>query len=326
MARRLRTLVLWTVALVLLVVLGSWLLVANRSPVSTEPLSPFFIPSTVPSAPTPVTDGSIHTAVYFVRGSESQKSLRADGSIVSQRLDQMGYPNRTLLLIGALQVQITAPKGSHGWQAALSAATSPGRLLLRPVIAYAPPYDGHSRPTVPLPSVPVPAALQLVTQNLEGSPSSGYGVHYSTFPDFALSAYPSTTPQDESPTAVALLPGLPGGPAPRYLVGPAGLTGNIVGNADASRSSSGQPVLNVNLTVQGSYGWNAMAERYFHELIAFEVDGIVLTAPITLPTQTSFESFGSTIQISGGFTFKQVQRLAAQLNTGALPVPLIPAT
>ena len=56
--------------------------------------------------------------------------------------------------------------------------------------------------------------------------------------------------------------------------------------------------------------------------LAIDLDGQVVSAPITQPTQSSFTSFDGRVSISGGFTEDFAKTLAADLNFGALPVKL----
>jgi len=76
------------------------------------------------------------------------------------------------------------------------------------------------------------------------------------------------------------------------------------------------------LTSAGSNEWNTMTMRYFHEIIGVELDGVVQSAPITQPQQTTWSSFGGQVEISGSFTRASAQSLALALQFGSLPVRL----
>jgi preprotein translocase subunit SecD len=67
-----------------------------------------------------------------------------------------------------------------------------------------------------------------------------------------------------------------------------------------------------------------MTQQYFHEIIGIELDGVVQSAPITQPSQTSWTSFDGSVEISGNFTQSSAQSLAVALQFGSLPVPLKP--
>ena len=70
-----------------------------------------------------------------------------------------------------------------------------------------------------------------------------------------------------------------------------------------------------------------MAEENFHQLLGIELDGVVYSAPIIQPTQSTFTSFQGQGEISGGnLTQADAQNLAQAMNFGALPVTLKAAT
>ncbi len=172
----------------------------------------------------------------------------------------------------------------------------------------------------PLPTS-CPAANQLVTTNLIGSPSDTNGVQYNVNPDPELELYPTTKVDD--PTKTVLEAGIPGDGFPdRYLMGPAQLTGTAVKTATAQLSQTGQWVVNIALTGAGSTGWDTLTKTYFHEIIGIELDGVVQSAPITQPNQDAWTSFDGSVQISGNFTQTSAQSLAIALQFGSLPVTL----
>ena len=76
------------------------------------------------------------------------------------------------------------------------------------------------------------------------------------------------------------------------------------------------------LTSAGSTQWDNLAKEQFHAIIAIDLDGQVISAPITQPTNGSFSSFNGQVQISGGFTENQAKTLATEFTYGALPVKL----
>jgi preprotein translocase subunit SecD len=117
---------------------------------------------------------------------------------------------------------------------------------------------------------------------------------------------------------------LPGSNGLRFLEGPAELTGRAVKTAVAQQSQVGAWVVNISLTGAGSTGWDAMTQKYFHEIIGIELDGVVQSAPITQPSQAAWSSFDGQVEISGSFTQATAQALAVALQFGSLPVPLTP--
>jgi preprotein translocase subunit SecD len=85
---------------------------------------------------------------------------------------------------------------------------------------------------------------------------------------------------------------------------------------------SGQWTVAIQLTGAGSTAWDNLAKAQFHAIIAIDLDGQVLSAPVTQPTAQAFSSFAGQVQISGNFTETQAKNLATELNYGSLPVKL----
>jgi preprotein translocase subunit SecD len=147
-------------------------------------------------------------------------------------------------------------------------------------------------------------------------------VTYQVPPDPALAANPTSV--TDKPGAVVLQEGLQGAGQDRYLQGPAELTGRAVKTAIAQQNQLGAWVVNITLTAAGSVGWDRMTQKYFHQIIGIELDGVVQSAPITQPQQSSWTSFNGQVEISGSFTQQSAQALAIALQFGSLPVPLKP--
>ncbi len=57
--------------------------------------------------------------------------------------------------------------------------------------------------------------------------------------------------------------------------------------------------------------WDDVAEENFHALVAFDLGGSVVSAPVIEPTQSSFSSFGGSIVVSGGLVSAQVAHTLA---------------
>jgi preprotein translocase subunit SecD len=276
--------------------------------------------------------------------------------ILTNRVNGLGVSGATVSTqsgTNGTQIVVSAP-GVQNAQQVLRQIGQTGKMYFRPVLCYAPPYreqaakkagatarspDRTTTPTTsstPATTADVTAALpasctpkyQLVTSNLTGSAGSGTGVRYNVGPTPALAAYRSTCGTSsgqaciDNPKATVLLKGLKGTTSDRYLLGPAELTGKAVKKAVAQQTQLGKWVVNMSLTPSGQAGWNAMAKKYFHELIGIELDGVVQSAPITLPNTASFKTFTGNVQISGNFTQTDAKNLAIALNYGSLPVGL----
>jgi preprotein translocase subunit SecD len=267
------------------------------------------------------------SVVYRTEHHVSASDLAETVSILDNRVNGLGVSGAQVNTTGTNEITVAIP-GLKDPEAVLSAIGQTARLYFRPVLCYAPPYtpaapaqsSAGAEVRGPLPGS-CPAAYQLVTSNLSGSPASENGVGYDVGPDPALAAYPTSA--TDSPGAVVLQKGLVGsGFDGRYLEGPAELDGTAVKTASAELSPTGQWVVDLALTGPGSNGWNAMTMRYFHEIIGIELDGVVQAAPITQSTQGAWSSFGGQVEISGKFTQQSAQGLAVALQYGSLPVAL----
>ncbi len=120
-----------------------------------------------------------------------------------------------------------------------------------------------------------------------------------------------TLPEDDIADQAVVLPGR--GQPIGYVLGPAELTGEAV--AEAAATFNNEWVVNVDLTDEGSVGFDAMAARYFGQQIAIVLDGVVESAPAIRATE-----FGGTAVISGTFAEEEARDLAVALRFGALPV------
>lgn len=267
------------------------------------------------------------SVVYQTEHHVSASDLAETVNILNNRVNGLGVSGAQVDTTGDNEITVAIP-GLKDPAEVLKAIGQTARLNFRPVLCYAPQYiptksvqSGPVRATPgPLPpSCPVP--YQLVTSNLAGSSNSEGGVYYDVGANPALAAYPNST--SDSPNAVVLQKGLVGSAFKgRYLEGPAELSGTAVKTASAQLSPTGQWVVDITLTGSGSNAWNQMTMRYFHEIIAIELDGVVQTAPITQPTQGTWSSFAGQVEISGSFTQQSAQGLAIALQYGSLPVAL----
>ena len=159
-------------------------------------------------------------------------------------------------------------------------------------------------------------STQLTASNLQIDPDSGNvngytsATNISVDPQFA--SYPSTTSSNSELDQDVLLPGSPGQGSDRYVLGPAGLTRTAIARAYVT-NPSGEWVIDLLLTPKGSAQWDKLAEQQFHAIVGFVVNGHVVSAPITQPTQSSFTSFDGQLQIGGGLTEHQARVIASKL-------------
>jgi preprotein translocase subunit SecD len=193
-----------------------------------------------------------------------------------------------------------------------AAANAPVSLNFRPVLCFAPALmlaSGQSASTGSLPTCSPTSELSAANLNVDTATGE---MTTNPPPDFRFSSYASTPPESAAPGDTVLLPAASGNAGTRYVLGPAALTQSGVASATAV-DENGQWVLDLRLTSQGSVQWDTLADQQFHAIIGVVVNGKVISAPITMPMQTSFTSFGGQVQIAAGFTKHQAMTLARGL-------------
>ena len=261
--------------------------------------------------------------VYKPAHAVSTADLNETVTIITDRVDSLGVSGATVNLQGS-NIVVTVPGISNGREVA-SSVGAVAQLYFRPVICGA---DLGPTPKVVYPLPACSAQYQYTQANLNVQPNPNLAAGYSSsIPqnDPAFLNIKSTPAAADAQNQTVLLPNL-GAPTFRYLLGPAPLTGRIVKSAVAQQTTLGQWVVNYTLTAAGAPLWDAMAKANFHQLIAIELDGVVQSAPLILPAQSTFTSFNGQGEISGSFTEGSAKNLAVAMNFGALPVRLVPLT
>ncbi|MGH9079841.1 MAG: protein translocase subunit SecD, partial [Acidimicrobiales bacterium] len=242
-------------------------------------------------------------------------------TILNNRVNT-GTTGATVDTQGKNQISVSIP-GARNSQQILATLGNTGQLFFRPALCYAPLLSvpkGQSPNAGPLPTT-CAATSQLTAANLRVNTSSGQATA-SPPPDPQFAPYPTTTSGNDAEHDVVMVKGTGAAAANgRYVLGPAALSGTGVHTATA-QLQNGQWVVNMQLNSQGRSAWDTLATQQFHAIIAIDLDGQVISAPITLPSQASFTSFNGQVQISGNFSEDEAKTLAADLNFGALPVKL----
>jgi preprotein translocase subunit SecD len=269
-------------------------------------------------------DGGL-SVVYQTHTPVNKGQLATIVTILNNRVNA-GTSGATVDSQGKNQISVSIP-GEKNTQQILATLGNTAQLYFRPAECYAPALTlakGKQPSTGTLPTCASSTALSAT--NLQVTPNSsnvnGYTYNTNIGEDSQFATYKSTSSTNDAKNATVLLPGTAqNGCYPRCVLGPAQLTGTAVKSASA-QLVSGQWAVNLNLTSLGSKQWDTFAQEQFHAIIAIDLDGQVISAPITQPTQSSFTSFDGSVQISGGFTEDQAKTLATDLNYGALPVKL----
>ncbi len=242
-------------------------------------------------------------------------------SILQNRIDALGVSGATINSQGG-NVVVQVP-GLANRNQLLNTIQQTAELLFRPVLCEAPPYVKSKNPPTGTPTCGSQYMLTAAALNLNSAGTPQGNVP----PDPALAAYPSTatpgnpTPDVASKTVLLETGANAGFGGERLVLGPAQVAGKEITSAQATFQNS-QWVVNLNLSGKGGSQWDTLAQQQFHTYIGMDLDAQVISAPLTLPGQGTFTSFGGKIQISGNFTESTAKSLALDLQFGALPVTL----
>jgi preprotein translocase subunit SecD len=245
-------------------------------------------------------------------------------TILSNRVNGLGVSGATVNLQGK-DVNVSVPGVTNARQV-LAAVGQTAQLLFRPVLCEAEvAAKGTKLKTYAPGKLPSCGSEYLDTAaNLDVNVSTGEPQN-SIPPDPTFTDIKTTPPGKDFKQDEVLLPEL-GQSGVRYVLGPSELTGRAVKKAVAQQNQAGAWVVNYTLTGTGSPEWDSVAEKNFHQLLAIELDGVVQSAPLIQPSQSSFTSFDGSGEISGSFTEGSAKNLALAMNFGALPVRLEPLT
>ena len=260
------------------------------------------------------------SVVYKPATPTSLANLQEVVTILNNRVNGLGVSGAQVNLQGR-NVAVSVPGVTDARQV-LQEIGQTAQLLFRPVIcettAAAP--KAVVRRTIPAcqPNYVLSAANLAVNTNT-GNPTNNIP------PDPQYANIASTPPNSDDPSRPVILPGL-GTASQRYVLGPAQLTGHSIKSAVAQQSQLGAWVVNYTLTGTGSPLWDRVAQANFHSLLAIELDGVVQSAPLIQPNQTSFTSFAGQGEISGSFNETSAKNLALAMQFGSLPVRLVALT
>ena len=264
--------------------------------------------------------------VYKTHTPVTSDQLSTVVTILNSRVNA-GTSGATVGSQGKNEIAVSIP-GEKNTQKVLATLGNTAQLFFRPASCYAPAETvakGAAPTTGVLPTCAASSAL--TATNLAVKPDSsnvnGYTSNSNNIPvDPQFATYPSTPATSDDKNATVLLPGTSSSQGTgRYVLGPAMLTGTAVKSASAQLVSN-QWAVSIVLTGPGSTAWDTLSQQQFHAIIGIDLDGQVISAPITQPSQAAFTSFNGQVQISGSFTQDQAKTLATELNYGSLPVKL----
>jgi hypothetical protein len=211
---------------------------------------------------------------------------------------------------------------------AAAAASTSGVVYFRPVLCFAAPYappTGGTGQSGQSGTEPIPACAAgslLSAANMDVTPNNGaqgYSTH-NWSPDPQYASYPSTSGNTTGyASRTVLLPGVRGAcnetTNERCVLGPAEMSSHAIAKATVTRNKTGQWVVNYTTTSAGAAVWDKVANENFHQFVGIELNGVVYTAPLMQPTQTSFSTFDGRGELTGNFDRSQAMRLASALNS-----------
>lgn len=270
-----------------------------------------------------VTDTPTHraepdeTQVLFEEARQRRKRRRLHAGITALIVVVMAVGLTIGLLVGQGGSSSPRPVAPTSPAPSTAASATGSFFSIRPALCYAPSYSpspGGVPPTGPLPACA--PSTQLTQSNLgvtpQGGNVNGYSSNSNIDADSQFTSYPSTASSNSKLHQDVLLPGTPGEGGGRYVLGPADLTRSAIAHAHVT-FNSGQWAIDLSLTPKGSAQFDRLAEQQFHAILGVVINGQVVSAPITQPTQSSFTSFDGQVQISGAFTQHQAKMLASEL-------------
>jgi hypothetical protein len=259
---------------------------------------------------------SSDSTTFVPVGWATHAQISSDAATITKRLALLGYR--------AVQVEVT-PNGivvrrdsGNFPPEVLSTVMMNEDVLFRPVLCEAAPYAPHAGTPRHSSAVPVPVCAPAFADT-PADVSVGADPQFAYYPNTSVDAanyrqrivlapvYEIATSADKTP---------------RYVLGPTQMTSNAIAHAQASRDQTGQWVVNYRTTAGDGPLWDSVAKSSFHKLLAIELDGAVISAPLIEPTQSSFTSFDNEGEISGNLTKSEAKQLALAMNSGPLAVPL----
>jgi preprotein translocase subunit SecD len=282
------------------------------------------------------------SVVYQTEHKVAASQLDEAVQILNNRVNGLGVSGAQVSTSGSNQIAVSIPGVKNAAQV-LAAIGQTAQLYFRPVECFAPPLIipkaskgvTASKPISGAKTLPACGSQYATTEaNIDVQPNSsvqGYSVNNNLTDDPTFEDYTNTpTTASNYPNRTVLLPGIAAGTGAtaaantgRYVLGPEQLTGHSIGSATATQDQTGNWVVDYNLTGTGSPLWDKVAQENFHQYLALELDGVVQSAPLIQPTQSSFTSFDGKGEISGGgMTEADAKQLALAMQFGSLPVRL----
>ncbi|WTW94113.1 hypothetical protein OG216_12245 [Streptomycetaceae bacterium NBC_01309] len=261
--------------------------------------------------------GPTVTVVLSGPAGASGADLERAREILDRRLDFAGVPGTVELRDGRIVVTAAAAD-----REILVGIERRGRLEFRPVYAAEP--AGAAAPVPAAPGVPAGGELPGVSAELRAAYAAlDCSATAATAAPTAPAASTTPPPAADAPAA-ACAEDTTDGTAERFLLGPTALDGSTVQKATAEEPDDmpGQWQITISFNGSGADKFGKLTTDLSSgtqptDRLAVTLDGVVLIAPTVAQPLP-----GGTAVITGKFTRADARRIAASLQTGALPVPL----
>jgi preprotein translocase subunit SecD len=237
----------------------------------------------------------------FPAGNPSSSSLDTAKDIIDRRVNGLGVSDAEVTREGD-NIVINLP-GVKDRDKARRLVGRTAELRFRPVLAELPPQTPQQA------QAPVDDATKTAIASCDANAIQG------------LQAVPNTNPADDKADACVVFPSRKQEEAqPRYLLGPAALTGKDTSGAKSEFLQGQGYGVNLSLKGSGQEKFNQLAQESFpkqppQNSVAIVLDGVVQSAPAFREP-----SFPGDVQITGNFSQGEAEDLASVLKYGALPV------
>jgi preprotein translocase subunit SecD len=260
--------------------------------------------ATVLSGNTPVLGLDLQGGIsvrLFPAGNPSSASLDTAKDIIDQRVNGLGVSDAEVTREGD-NIVINLP-GVKDRDKARRLVGRTAELRFRPVLAELPPQTPQQA------QAPVDDATKAAIASCDAGAIQG------------LQSVPNTNSAEDAADACVVFPSRKQEQAqPRYLLGPAALTGRETSGAKSEFLQGQGYGVTLSLKDSGQDKFNQLAQQSFQNQppqnsVAIVLDGVVQSAP-------AFQepNFPGDVQITGSFSQAEADDLASVLKYGALPV------
>jgi len=259
------------------------------------------------------------SVVYKPERPVSPATLQTVANIITARANGLGVAQPNVTTQGG-DIVAQLPEAGNASEI-LNVIGRTAQMYFRPVLCSVSPFtprDATSSGSTPYRTPPDCGAQYRYSSTYFDSATQAYDPPP---PDRALATFrtlPATATDD--PTKNVIL-GIPGS-SYRYVLGPsvvdgAVVNGTIVKSATAQFSQTQGWIVVMDLRSRGSPVFNALAGETEHTLLANDLDGDVISAPVILNS-----NFNGSVEISGLGSDQAAKLLALDLTYGSLPVNL----